>query len=689
MLFNGNRNKPEYIPKIAQNMNDKVVLICEKSNQNLDVVDKSNYILEGIFAVFDKENVNHRVYEWKEYKPHLDYLQEKIKRNKLVGELDHPEKFDISLQNVSHIIEKLWYDEEANVLRGRLKILDTDPNGMNARKLVDAGFPISVSSRAAGTVQENKKVKINRIFSFDLVADGGFGTNAELQRITESLGFDLQQYTKQPDLKLLNETLGLFNDDAIKVYDVTEKYPAFLNEDSDYTIFDYSIVKKDDTKIAEEAIYTKNKSQIMEKDLKDVVSTDDMHKYSLYVKEEVTRLDKSLSEISEKVSSLVQNNDTTKDEKIAALEAEITKLRTDATELSEKMGTVYQWSEEISKDHNWLVGYAEKIAEDHNHLANYTEKIAEDHNHLANYAEKIAEDHNYVSSYVDEKLRPLLENTINYAEMVAEKANMGLNYVEEVVVNELQNTQNYMNDVLTEKLNTLWNYTEYLGEKANEVTSYAEYLGENAATREDLENVIGYSEHLAESIKTIPATAPAVNESKTEPETITKYSNLSEKIDNILHSIKTEKMNESQFLSHLNEEQRVKYDNFTPIQKEMVANTLNSSKTQQETQSLFESFVNPQTPEERWLSSMPEDIKPLWESASPEVRERITRNAQLYNFNNDYAIKHYWMSKVGLLGGQNVPVINENAQVDVSEEQVKSMGYSSDYVKNIMSRLDQ
>ncbi len=668
-------------------MNEKVVLICESSGHQLSNVDKNNYIFEGCFAVFDKENVNHRIYEWKEYEPHLKYLNEKIKKNKLVGEMDHPDKFDISLKNVSHIIEKLWFDEGKNALMGRVRLLDTDPCGMNARKLVDAGYPLSISSRAAGTVMENKKVKIQRIFSFDLVADPGMGESADLVRVNESLGFDVSQYTREPNYKMLNESLNI-TDNNIKIYDVTDKYPQLLSESADYSVFDYSIVRKDnkldEKKINETEIYNKNANN-MEKDIKNFVSVDEMHKYSLHVKEEINNLEKTLQEISKKISSITENNSTTSDEKVNALTEEIEKLKENSSALNKKMDTVYEWSDTISKDHNMLVAYAEKIAEDHNHLVNYTEAIAEDHNHLANYAEAIVEDHNYVAAYVDEKIRPLLENTINYAEMVAEKANLGLNYVEDVVVNELHKTQSYVNDVLVEKLNTLWNYTDYLGEKANEVTSYAAYLGENAAAKHDLENVIGYAEHIAESVNTNETSK--INESTSTSST--KYNNLNEKIDNLLSSIKTEKINESNFTNRLNKEQQLKFNNFNQIQKEQVANTIvTNNLNESQIQEMFESIENPKTPEERWLSSMPEDIKPLWENASAEVKERIFKNAALYNFNNDYAIKHYWNSKIDLLSGNNVTTLNENVNTEIeNDEKVNTLGYSSDYVKNIFNRF--
>ena len=57
------------------------------------------------------------------------------------------------------------------------------------KALVDAGVPLQISSRAAGAVESNGKVKIKQLFTYDLVADPGFA-NAELKRVNESYGFD-------------------------------------------------------------------------------------------------------------------------------------------------------------------------------------------------------------------------------------------------------------------------------------------------------------------------------------------------------------------------------------------------------------------------------------------------------------------------------------------------------------------
>ena len=262
----------------------KVVLITEKSNYKLDVVDKDNYILTGIFAVLDKTNANNRIYTKEEYLKHLPYLQEMISRNKLVGELDHPETFDTKLKNASHIIEKIWYDENTNTIRGKIRLLDTIPNGINARKLVDAGFPLSISSRAAGTVQENKKVKIERIFTYDLVADGGFGNDAELQRVNESLDFDINDYIRYPDLPNLNSELNII-DERINIFDVSD-------------IYDENIFKKNNN------------------NMNDYVTNNDMVKYSDYLISKLSDLQESINNVNNKFNRTYNTSKISNDDNI-------------------------------------------------------------------------------------------------------------------------------------------------------------------------------------------------------------------------------------------------------------------------------------------------------------------------------------------------------------------------------------
>ena len=183
------------------------LLILERSSSELEFKkgDDGAYVLEGIFGEIDKKNRNNRIYTESEYVPQIESLQSKISSSKLLGELDHPQTFDVSLKNVSHIIEELSYDSETKQVKGKIRLLDTEA-GRQAKALVDAGVPLQISSRAAGTVESNGTVKIKQLFTYDLVADPGF-ENAELKRVNESFGFD--------------------NDSSIQIYEIGQTKEQF------------------------------------------------------------------------------------------------------------------------------------------------------------------------------------------------------------------------------------------------------------------------------------------------------------------------------------------------------------------------------------------------------------------------------------------------------------------------------
>ena len=179
------------------------------------------YILEGVFAELDKLNRNQRIYPKNEYLKHLAYLRDDIKKGEpLLGELDHPDdRFEVKLKEASHRIIDLWYDEEKNVVMGKIELLNT-PNGKLAQSIVDQGIPLHISSRAAGSVNPDSTVSIQQIYTYDLVCKPGFA-GAVLHRVNESA--DSKQYSD--DVKtFLQSSLKMESMNAAPQY-------GFANED--------------------------------------------------------------------------------------------------------------------------------------------------------------------------------------------------------------------------------------------------------------------------------------------------------------------------------------------------------------------------------------------------------------------------------------------------------------------------
>jgi len=163
----------------------------------------NKYVFQGVLTACSTPdhtvvNRNGRVYTAQECLRHLAYLRENIRRDGFIlGELDHPvDRFDTQLKEASHKITDLWYDQNTACIMGKIEILDT-PNGRIARQLVDSGYPVFVSSRAAGEVdQKSKEVHIEQIFTYDIVCTPGFA-EARLERVNESMRPKVKRYLNE------------------------------------------------------------------------------------------------------------------------------------------------------------------------------------------------------------------------------------------------------------------------------------------------------------------------------------------------------------------------------------------------------------------------------------------------------------------------------------------------------------
>lgn len=168
--------------------------------------------IQGVLSDF-KSNRNGRIYprELWENVLNSDYVKEMIESHGLVGELDHPEeRLEISLQNVSHVINDMWIEGDQVV--GTIDILPT-PSGKIVSELLDYGTDIGISSRGAGSVGPDNVVDPDYQFvTFDFVARPSCEA-ARLNMIVESV---------QPEI-------DTNSDDKVK--NILEGYKTSLKED--------------------------------------------------------------------------------------------------------------------------------------------------------------------------------------------------------------------------------------------------------------------------------------------------------------------------------------------------------------------------------------------------------------------------------------------------------------------------
>ena len=608
--------------------NKQYLMILERSGENLSV-DKKNddYVLEGVFAQFGVENNNHRIYEEKEYLPHLDYLKKKIAENRLLGELDHPDKFDISLSKVSHLIEDVKYDPKKRQIVGRIKLLDT-PSGQIAKNLVDTGVPISISSRAAGVVGENKKVQIKRIFTYDLVADPGF-ENARLNKINESLGFG--------------------DDDNVSIYDVTNEFPGFFES------------------MDSSEIYTSKEKTNDNMPQNDFVSIEEMNKYSLIIKEEIEKINERLNNIS----SVVE-----KDEKIAKLEEELSNLRQYANYLSESQNQALAYSNYLGEKLGQSIDYTQYVAEKADRGIQYSEMVAEKMDKGFEYSNYIAEKLNQSINY-NEYVATKLEENIKYGNYLADRMNEAVAYAE-YIAEHTDNSIRY-SEYLTENVASK--------EDFKNLTEYAEHMFENMLPKADgktsdvSENKGG--DLVSTSVKENVSSRYTELDSKIEAvlESIKKQK-VEEKADDARYP----------FVKFLAESKRNEFFALNETEKQRVANALNTKPSFNEEQivKVWESALAEVEVNEKWLTDMPVEYLPIWESATAEVKDRISRQARLYNLETPYQINNFWQTRgLGKTDQAIIESLNESKRVETAKTDANPLGYSTDHVKNVAAGLNR
>lgn len=364
--------------------NQKDLLIVEMSSSTLSVAsgEEKDYVLEGVFGQIDQKNRNNRIYTEDEYVPQIEALQQKISSSKLLGELDHPTQFDTSLKNVSHIVEELYYDKDTKEVRGRIRLLDTDA-GRQAKALVDAGVPLQISSRAAGAVESNGKVKIKQLFTYDLVADPGF-ENAELKRVNESYGFS--------------------NDSGVYIY---EMGGANVTEN-----------------IETQTLNTEIKEN---KNMAEFVKAEDFNKYSEYLAKEIKGIKESIdAKTAEASEDMTVENLKSHNDHIAE---SVNNLSEYVSYLAEKLDQGIQYTEHVAEKADQGISYSEHVAEKLDQSIQYGEHIAEAVAKVKDFANYLAEAHNEgaessqtILEYI-EYLRGNLQSVSEYAEYIAESIN--------------------------------------------------------------------------------------------------------------------------------------------------------------------------------------------------------------------------------------------------------------------------
>ena len=562
--------------------NNKYLLVLERSSGNLAASKEGDkYVLEGIFTEVGKKNKNNRIYDEKELIPHINEMKEKLKGNKLLGELDHPKSFDISLKNASHVIESIDYDPQTKLVTGRIKLLNTDA-GKQAQALVDAGIPLHISSRAAGVVESDGHVKIKKMFTYDLVADPGFA-NAEMKRV--------------------NETFGFTDDSDIQIYEIPNNTEKIEEEEK--------ISMNIDTHITE----TKN----TEMDNKKYITVDDFNEYSKIVKNEMNSLKTSLTESNDETKSkdtegLVKYTETVANR--------VNKVQEYLERLSESVDGLISHNDYIVENLEKVKDYAEMVGEKTNQGINYTEKLSESVDHLIDYTKMVAEK---------------TDQTVEFTNYIANESNNRWDY--QTYMNEQLDNVISHNDYIVEGTSSVIEYTDYLKEHTENLTNYVvESLNESGTTVDKTvnETVVEIKEEETPIVESTLSFEEKINtqiDALLETAKAEKEASISENKLHFLNFLSESKRNQFDSLQPDMKDKVIGIFEGSKFYGSVDVNRIYEG--------IFLTTLTPLN----YLSNMPEKYKKSWLDLNESQKNSIKAQASVKVLDTQYKIDNFWETR--------------------------------------------
>lgn len=154
-------------------------------NENFELKPNQPVLVNCILQKWGVKNKNGRIYSKEVLVPQVQIYEELVNTNSAVSEADHPDSSIISLQNISHMITKMWWGtgEQENVLYGQLKLI-VSPGYIKMGIVSVIGdkivlylqnkIKLGISSRGVGTLKEingeNMVQDDFELIGFDLVA---------------------------------------------------------------------------------------------------------------------------------------------------------------------------------------------------------------------------------------------------------------------------------------------------------------------------------------------------------------------------------------------------------------------------------------------------------------------------------------------------------------------------------------
>lgn len=624
-------------------MKEKRVLVVERSGSDISYSNETvtnnlgkqeeSIVLTGIFTTFNQKNRNGRIYESADFLPHIEALKESIKNHTLLGELDHPHGFEISLTNASHVIESLDYDPQRNVVVGKIRLLNT-AKGKDAQALVRDGIPLHISSRAAGTVDESGHVKLQQLFTYDLVADPGFA-NAVLSRVNE--GVDSNPISDESRRILtemkekyekLNEGLNLIqSSDDCEIYETnTELLPEPGQEGFKTDRFGAAQQNQNVNKRAiNGTIDDTNNNNNM--DNGKYISFEDFQKYTENLSEIIADLQSAIANYKTELDSVkkekegIKPTETFEDGKTdnSAISALV------ADEVNAKVS-------EVQEKYNNLKKYTMYLAEQLDKSISHQDYIVENANDILKKQDEIIKHNNYI---VDN-----LNDTIGYQNYIAEMLDKSIDYSN--MLAEEQNKNIAHSDYLVEKMNQMIRHQDYIAESCNNIIEEGNKLNEkfeqlkshNNYIVEGMNNIVAHNDYIVESINSKEENA-LNEENKVVRENNKPTEN--QKPEQKTDENKEEKFNSKKYQSEINEK---------------LGNLISTVKThyeetkKKEVEQIAESKKAIENSNEFMLVNyIPERLKEKWANLSDERKQEILAESKMLVIKDANTATYFWNTR--------------------------------------------
>ncbi len=194
-------------------------------NENFELKPNEPVLVNCILQKWGVKNKNGRIYPKDVLIPQVEAYKELIDTNSAVSEADHPESSIISLQNISHMITKMWWGtgEQENVLFGQIKLI-VSPGyikygiasvvGDKIVLYLQNKIKLGISSRGVGTLKEvngeNLVQNDFELIGFDLVATPSTPGAYLFPVNSKSVGFG-ETYIKKNGIYLKEDETKIIN----------------------------------------------------------------------------------------------------------------------------------------------------------------------------------------------------------------------------------------------------------------------------------------------------------------------------------------------------------------------------------------------------------------------------------------------------------------------------------------------